>query len=197
MRDQETGAHVRRIGLYASKMATAIGWDKQLIDDIRIAAPMHDIGKIGIPDAILLKPGKLDSAEYEIMKTHSKIGADMLSNTDIPMMMMASEIALSHHERWDGTGYPHQLAGTDIPESARITSLCDVYDALSHERIYKRAFSESETIEIMTEQSGKSFDPELFEVFMQLLPEFREIRLKYQDPEPDNSVQALSQRAFG
>jgi len=184
-RDQETGAHVRRIGLYAAEMGSALGWEPSRIDDIRIAAPMHDIGKIGIPDSILLKPGRLDPEEFAIMQRHAQIGADMLDGTDIPMLEMACEIALYHHERWDGTGYPHGLAGTAIPENARITSICDVYDALSNKRVYKPAFSDEDTQRMLREQSGKHFDPDLLEVFFSILPAITAIAHEVREEEDD------------
>jgi len=181
-RDHETASHVRRIGLYAEVMAKSLDWNSSETADIRIAAPMHDIGKIGIPDRILLKPGKLDEQEFEIMKTHAAIGADMLSGTDIPLLKMASDIALCHHERWDGTGYPRGLAGKDIPESARIVTIVDVYDALVHKRVYKEASSEQSALKLMSQMVGKHFDPELFKVFLANLPTLNSIRMKHVEP---------------
>jgi len=163
-------------------MAEALGWDVAARADIRIAAPMHDIGKIGIPDRILLKPGKLTEEEFEEMKQHSAIGADMLSGTDIPLLEMASEIAMCHHEKWDGTGYPTGLSGKDIPESARITTIVDVYDALVHKRVYKEACTEGSALEVMQQMVGKHFDPELYEVFVTNLAKMREIKENYSDP---------------
>ncbi len=175
-RDEETGAHVRRIGLYAAAMAKALSWPAEKIDDIRMAAPMHDIGKIGIPDRILLKKGKLTDAEFSIMKRHTQIGAKMLENSHIPALDMAAEIALCHHEKWDGSGYPSELAGEDIPLTARITTIVDIYDALVHERVYKKAMSEKDAISLMQSMAGAHLDPTLFELFMELLPVMRRIR---------------------
>jgi HD-GYP domain-containing protein (c-di-GMP phosphodiesterase class II) len=175
-RDEETGAHVRRIGLYAAAMAKALNWPTQQIDDIRIAAPMHDLGKIGIPDKILLKKGKLTDAEFSIMKRHTEIGAKMLQDANIPALDMAAEIALCHHEKWDGSGYPRELAGEDIPITARITSIVDIYDALVHERVYKKAMCEKDAITLMSSMAGSHLDPELFAVFLELLPVMRRIR---------------------
>ncbi|WP_020559253.1 HD-GYP domain-containing protein [Thiofilum flexile] len=180
-RDEETGAHVRRIGLYAAAMAKALNWSQERIDDIRVAAPMHDIGKIGVPDRILLKAGKLTEAEFSIMKRHTEIGAKMLEHSHIPTLDMAADIALCHHERWDGSGYPMGLAGEDIPITARITTIVDVYDALVHERVYKLALSEEETIALMLEQRGKHFDPYLLDIFLGLLPVMRRIRYQVQE----------------
>ena len=183
-RDHETAEHVRRIGLYAEVIAQALDWDETATADIRIAAPMHDIGKIGIPDRVLLKPGKLTEAEFEEMKKHAAIGADMLSGTNIPLLKMASEIALCHHEKWDGTGYPAGLSGKDIPESARITTIVDVYDALVHKRVYKEASSESSALKIMQAMVGKHFDPDLYEVFLENLAKLREIKDAHVEPAP-------------
>ncbi len=186
-RDHETASHVRRIGLYAEVMAKALGWDEASTADIRIAAPMHDIGKIGIPDRVLLKPGKLTAEEFEEMKLHSAIGADMLSGTNIPLLKTASEIALGHHEKWDGTGYPAGLSGKDIPESARITTIVDVYDALVHKRVYKEASSENSALKVMQSMVGKHFDPDLFSVFLKNLPEIRKIKDTYVEPATNKS----------
>lgn len=175
-RDEETGAHVKRIGLYAAAMAKALNWPGQQVDDIRIAAPMHDIGKIGVPDKILLKKGKLTDTEFAIMKRHTEIGARMLENSNIPVLNMAAEIALCHHEKWDGNGYPRGLSGTDIPLPARITSIVDIYDALVHERVYKKAMSEKEALALMQSMTHSHLDPELFQLFLELLPVMRRIR---------------------
>jgi HD-GYP domain-containing protein (c-di-GMP phosphodiesterase class II) len=157
-------------------MGKALGWDTQQIDDIRIAAPMHDIGKIGIPDRILLKKGKLTEVEFDIMKRHTEIGAKMLHDSNIPVLDMAAQIAFCHHEKWDGSGYPRGLVGEDIPESARITAIVDIYDALVHERVYKKAMSEQEALDLMASMTNSHLDPDLFRVFLGLLPVMRRIR---------------------
>lgn len=180
-RDEETGAHIRRIGMYSALMAENLGWSPNAVEQIRQAAPMHDIGKIGIPDHILQKPGRLEDHERDVMNTHARLGATMLSDTGIDMMDMASDIACYHHERWDGSGYPEGLAGEDIPECARITTIVDVYDALVHARVYKPAYEEDRALEIMASMSGSHLDPNLFELFLKLLPEIRRIRLQVQD----------------
>ena len=187
-RDHETAEHVRRIGLYAEVMAQALDWDETSTADIRIAAPMHDIGKIGIPDRVLLKPGKLTEEEFEEMKQHSAIGADMLSGTNIPLLKMASEIAMFHHEKWDGTGYPSGLSGKEIPASARITMIVDVYDALVHKRVYKEASSEDSALHVMQQMVGEYFDPDLYEVFLENLPKMREIKDTYEEPASIQSI---------
>lgn len=182
-RDHETAAHVRRIGLYAEVMANALNWDESRAADIRIAAPMHDIGKIGIPDSVLLKPGKLTDDEFSIMKKHAEIGADMLNGTSIPLLKMAAEIALCHHERWDGTGYPRGLKEKEIPASARITTIVDVYDALVHRRVYKEASSEQTALKIMSQMVGKHFDPDLYQVFIANLPKMQTIKETHSEPQ--------------
>ncbi len=180
-RDEETGAHIRRIGLYSAEMAKELGWPQLLIDDIKLAAPMHDIGKIGIPDNILQKPGRLTEAEFEIMKGHASIGGDMLAGSDIPMLNLASVIANGHHEKWDGTGYPNGLKAEEIPEAARIVAIVDVYDALVHKRVYKDAFPEAEALAIMDEMAINHLDPNLYRLFISIIDKIREIKDQNQD----------------
>jgi putative two-component system response regulator len=180
-RDDETGDHIRRIGLYSSLMARNLGWDDQAVDDIRLAAPMHDIGKVGIPDSILKKPGTLTPEEFEIMKTHTKIGAKILGGSDAPMIRMAAEIARSHHEKWDGSGYPRALPEDAIPESGRIVAVADVYDALVCDRVYRPAMSEAAATAVMRDGKGKHFDPRILEAFFDLLAEIRRIRGQVKD----------------
>ncbi|MEZ5449160.1 MAG: HD domain-containing protein [Thiolinea sp.] len=191
-RDEETGAHVRRIGLYASVLAKALGWKQTEVDNIRVAAPMHDIGKIGIPDSILRKAGSLNDEEFNLMKQHTVIGFSMLSGTKIPILDMAAEIAHCHHERWDGTGYPQGLQGEDIPLSARITTVVDIYDALVHERVYKKAMPETEALLLMQEMSGHHLDPRLFKIFLYLLPVMQRIRSEVSE---DADTSAMAQQA--
>lgn len=175
-RDDETGSHARRIGLYAATLAKDAGWEPEAVENIRLAAPMHDLGKIGIPDSVLQKPGPLTQEEFALMRKHSEIGARILGDSDVAALKMAAQIALSHHEKWDGSGYPRGLAGTDIPESARIVAIVDAYDALVHDRVYRPAFSEEEAVSILTDGRGSHFDPQLLDRFMNLLPEMRRIR---------------------
>ena len=174
-RDEETGMHIRRTGLLSEALARAFGWSRADAEVIRLAAPMHDVGKIGIPDAILQKPGKLTAAEFEIMKTHTTIGATMLAGSHSTMLLMAHDIALSHHERWDGTGYPHGLAGQAIPEPARILSIVDVYDAVSHDRVYRPAFPEDEVLTMMQRGAGTQFDAMLLATFLSHFEDMRRI----------------------
>lgn len=175
-RDEETGTHVRRIGLYAATIGRALNWDESRVDDIRVAAPMHDLGKIAIPDRILLKAGALNDDEFAVMKTHTTVGAKMLEGSGIPVLDMAAKIARHHHERWDGTGYPDGLSGRDIPIEARVTAVVDVYDALVHKRVYKSAMKEDEALAIMKDMAGKHLDPEILQIFLYLLPAMRRIR---------------------
>jgi putative two-component system response regulator len=174
-RDGETGTHIRRMGAYSAVLAEALGWGQQAVDMIRIAAPMHDVGKIGVSDAILLKPGKLTEEELEKVKEHSAIGAGILDGSHIPLLKMAADIARYHHEKWDGSGYLQGLRGEDIPEAARIVAVADVYDALSNDRIYRKALPEEEVLAIMREGRGTHFDPRIYDCFLELLPFFRQI----------------------
>ena len=184
-RDEETGAHIRRTGLYSAIMAKALGWPRDRVQQISMAAPMHDIGKIGIPDAILQKPGPLTPQEFEIMKLHASIGASTLRGSISPMLQMAEEIAACHHERWDGTGYPKGLAQHDIPESARIIAIVDVYDALTRARVYRPAMTEEEALAILRDGRGCHFDPQLLDLFLELLPEMRWVASENPDQQID------------
>lgn len=170
-RHAETGSHVRRIGIMSAYMAEKLGWSMDKVDLIRTAAPLHDVGKIGISDAILLKPGLLTPDERLIIQQHSTIGANILSNSRHPVIRMAETIALSHHEYWDGTGYPHKLKGDAIPLEAQITGLSDVYDSLRSDRVYRRRLSIEATTEIIRQGSGRKFNPELAALFLEALPD--------------------------
>lgn len=174
-RDEETGGHVRRIGLFSAHLAEAAGWTQEQVEDIRLAAPMHDIGKIGVPDAILLKKGPLTTEEFEVIKSHTVIGGQILGDSEYPMLQMAHEIALYHHERWEGSGYPENLSGEGIPAAARIVALVDVYDALSQDRVYRKASPEQEVLENMKQSRGNHFDPQFYDLFIQSIPDFKRI----------------------
>lgn len=165
-RDEETGMHIKRTGLFSEALALAAGWSASEAEILRLAAPMHDVGKIGIPDAILRKPDKLTPEEFEVMKKHTLIGAKMLEGSHSAILAMAREIAMNHHERWDGTGYPRGLAGEAIPEVARIVSIVDVYDALSHDRVYHKAMAEEDVLNMMKNGAGTQFDPGLTALFL-------------------------------
>lgn len=180
-KDNETGNHILRMSHFAQMLASAAGLSRELADNILLAAPMHDIGKIGIPDNILLKPGKLDPDEWEIMKTHVNIGADLLDGTNIPLLMMARNIALSHHEKWDGTGYPKGLSGENIPIEGRICAICDVFDALTSQRPYKQAWPVEEAVAFLRHQKGKHFEPELVELFEHILDDVLSYRSAHMD----------------
>jgi putative two-component system response regulator len=175
-RDDETGSHVKRIGLYASLMARALGWGPQAVNDIRLAAPMHDVGKIGIPDRILHKAGKLTRQEFEIMKTHAEIGARILDGSEVAMLQMAAEIAWTHHEKWNGAGYPRGLAGEAIPESGRIVAIADFYDALVNDRVYRPALPEEIILSMMDGGKSIHFDARILDCFFSLHREIRAIR---------------------
>jgi putative two-component system response regulator len=178
-KDEETGAHVQRIGHYSEKLADALGLDAQFRDEILHASPMHDVGKIGIPDAILLKPGGLTPPEWEMMKTHTSIGASVLSTGASPYLVMGAQIARSHHERWDGTGYPDCLRGEQIPLPARIACVCDIYDALRSKRSYKPALTHERAVEIITVGDGRTspthFDPDVLAAFQRITSTFEDI----------------------
>ncbi|MDR5900360.1 response regulator [Halomonas vilamensis] len=180
-RDEETGEHILRMSQCCALIARELGWDEAQCELMLLASPMHDIGKIGIPDRILLKPGKFEPEEWEIMKTHVTIGARMLEGDDSDLMRLAQDIALTHHEKWDGTGYPHGTAGEAIPLSGRIAAISDVFDALTSPRPYKRAWSVDEALTLIKENRGKHFDPTVVEAFFNVLPDILEVREHYRD----------------
>lgn len=180
-KDNETGNHILRMSHFAHMLAKAAGLSHEQAENILLAAPMHDIGKIGIPDHILLKPGKLNPDEWEIMKTHVNIGADLLDGTDIPLLVMARNIALSHHEKWDGSGYPQGLKGKAIPIEGRICAICDVFDALTSERPYKKAWPVEEAVAFLRQQKGQHFDPTLVELFESILDDILTYRAAHLD----------------
>lgn len=166
-KDAETGFHISRIGRYAMVLADPLGVPASSWDAYRDAASLHDIGKIGIPDAVLLKPGKLDPVEWEIMKTHTTIGARILEDLAQPLFKLSAASALTHHERWDGSGYPQGLSGSQIPLIGRIVAVCDVFDALLSDRPYKKAWSLNDTLDFIAQGRGTHFDPEVVDAFIQ------------------------------
>lgn len=202
-RDNETGNHVLRVGYYAGVIAKQLGWSGRDVEMIQQAAQLHDVGKIGVPDNILFKPGKLDQGEYDLMKnhcslgkniispfasvesdvlrSHTRLGENILHVTNSPLMMMAARIAQTHHEHWDGSGYPLGLAGTDIPIEGRVTAVADVFDALSSKRPYKEPFSRKKCFSIMTDLRGAQFDPEILDAFFDCSKTIVEIQLAFMD----------------
>jgi putative two-component system response regulator len=168
-RDDETGQHTQRVGMLASMLAQAIDRPAEEIDLLRLAAPLHDVGKIGIPDLILLKPGKLSIDEFTVMKSHTLIGGQILAGSRFSILQIAQQIALSHHERWDGMGYPHGLSGERIPLAARITAIADVFDALTHARPYKAAWTLDRALEMIKQERDRHFDPALASAFLSIV----------------------------
>ncbi len=190
-RDNETGLHILRMSKISAALARRKGWSDETCELILNASPMHDIGKIGVPDAILLKPGKLDAHEWEIMKNHAAIGAEILSGHDSELMHMARDIAIGHHEKWDGSGYPHGLAGEAIPLAARIVAVADVFDALTSVRPYKKAWSHEAAVAELKRVAGTHLDPELVELFNDILPEVIAIKERHAEPDGISHLQAL------
>ncbi len=183
-RDNETGLHTVRMSHYAAVVARSLGWSEDASELLLHASPMHDIGKIGIPDAILLKQDRLTPEEWAVMQTHVQIGAAILDDGDSPLLQLAAEIALHHHEKWNGSGYPFGLQGRAIPQSARIVAVVDVFDALSSERPYKAAWPLEDALRELQNAAGSHFDPEVVAHFMRCLPEILEIRAQHQEPAP-------------
>ncbi len=180
-RSKETGNHVKRVAEYSLLLATLAGLNSEQRHLIKMASPMHDIGKVAIPDSILLKPGKLDPDEWVIMKTHASIGHELLKNSDRPILKAAAIVAGEHHEKWDGSGYPNGTSGENIHIFGRITALADVYDALASDRVYKKAWPLNDVIQLIKDERGKHFDPKLVDLFVANLDKFNKIRLAYVD----------------
>lgn len=178
-KDNETGLHILRMSHYSQIIALAAGLSPAFAEELLHAAPMHDIGKIGIADHILLKPGKLTADEYREMQRHPLIGAEIIGDCDSSLLQMAKTVALYHHEKWDGSGYPHGLKGEDIPLEARIVALCDVFDALTSTRPYKSAWSVEDTLAHLQAQKGRHFDPKLVDLLEQELPKILDIRARW------------------
>ncbi|WP_285163284.1 response regulator [Shewanella goraebulensis] len=180
-KDNETGLHVIRMSHYARLLAIAAGHSSRFCELLYNAAPMHDIGKIGTPDAILRKPGKLDADEWKEMQAHAAIGAEIIGEHDDPLLQMAKRIALSHHEKWDGSGYPNGLSGEEIPIEGRIIAIADVFDALTSARPYKKAWTVEDTMGLIEKESGKHFDPELVEKFKSVLDDVKTIKAQHEE----------------
>jgi putative two-component system response regulator len=182
-RDNETGLHIIRMSKYSQLLGQARGLTRSESEMLLNASPMHDIGKIGIPDRILLKPGKLDPQEWETMMSHTTIGGEILSGHHSELLETARTIALAHHEKWDGSGYPNRLRGDAIPLAARIVALSDVFDALTSERPYKRAWTVEQAVDYITEHSGRHFDPDLVGTFRAEMPQLLAIKRMYPEPQ--------------
>jgi putative two-component system response regulator len=180
-KDKETGAHIKRMSLYSAAVTRRMGLTESTIETILYAAPMHDLGKIGIPDLILMKPAKLDPVEWEIMKQHTVIGAKILQGSDAEFIRLGETIALSHHEKWDGSGYPNSLKGIEIPITGRITAIADVFDALTSKRPYKEPFSVEKSLAIIREGRGSHFDPDVADAFFAIQDEILTIKKQYDD----------------
>jgi len=183
-KDEETAAHIRRMSLYCSLLAERLGEDGSRCEEIRLASQMHDVGKIGIPDSILAKPTPLSADEWRIMKQHSAIGHRILSNSTSEVLNLAATIALAHHERMDGTGYPQGLVEDEIPFEGKIAAVADVFDALTTNRVYRRAFPLGQALEIMREGRGDHFDPKILDLFFDAMDRVLGIRELHEDPQP-------------
>ena len=179
--DSDTGDHIWRMAAYAGALARGCGWNADSSARLELAAPMHDTGKLGIPQAILRKRGPLSAEEWTVMKTHSKIGYDILNKSDAPVFQLAAEISLRHHEKWDGSGYPDGLMGAAIPQSARIVALADVFDALSMKRPYKEPWAIGQIIDYIHAGAGAHFDPELVIIFTGILPQILAIQNQWME----------------
>jgi len=178
-KDNETGLHVVRMSYYSKLIAQTAGFSDEHAELLLNAAPMHDIGKIGIPDKILCKPGKLDDDEWDVMKQHTSIGAEILGDQPSELLQLAKEIALSHHEKWNGKGYPEGLAGEAILIESRIVAIADVFDALTNERPYKKAWSVEDAVALIERESGEHFDPMLVNAFLKSMPEIMDVKVTY------------------
>jgi len=175
-KDEDTGDHIFRMSRYSALIAEKLGLSDKEVQNIRYASPMHDIGKIGIPDSILMKPGKLTDEEFDQMKTHTTIGATILADSKAEILQLAQQIAISHHEKWNGRGYPQGLAGDTIPLAARIVGLTDVFDALTSKRPYKDPFPVEVALDIIKKERGQHFDPDIVDVFFENIDEILKIK---------------------
>jgi putative two-component system response regulator len=176
MRDDDTGAHIVRMGYLAEALAQEIGLPRQEAAMLRRAAPLHDVGKIGIPDRVLKKAGPLTGDEREVMKRHPELGAGIFGGSRVPLLQMAAEVALTHHERWDGTGYPNGLAGEQIPVHGRVAAVADFFDALTMDRCYRDAYDDDTALAMLREQRGTAFDPDLVDAFVDAAPRMVALR---------------------
>jgi len=180
-RSKETGNHVKRVAEYSKILALHYGLSQEQAEMLKQASPMHDIGKVAIPDAILNKPGRFDEDERKIMDTHASLGYEMLKSSKRPLLKLAATVAYEHHEKWDGSGYPQGLKGEEIDINGRITALADVFDALGSDRVYKKAWNDEKIFNLLKEERGKQFDPKLIDIFFANLPKFLKIRDTFRD----------------
>jgi len=180
-RSKETGNHIKRVAAYSKVLALKYGLSQKDAELLFIASPMHDIGKLSIPDAILQKPGSLDATESEIMQQHCQVGYDLLQNSNKPILKASAIVAYEHHEKWDGTGYPRKLKGEEIHIFARITTIADVFDALGSDRCYKKAWEDEKIFQLFKDLKGKLFDPALVEIFFESIDDLMRIRESYRD----------------
>ena len=184
-RDKETANHITRVSHYSGILAEVLGWEEERVRLLMLSSPMHDVGKLGIPDAILHKPGRLEPEERKLMETHTIIGANIMAKANNEIMHWSREVALGHHEKWNGKGYPKGLSNKAIPVESRIVALADVYDALSSRRCYKEAFPHEKAMAILKEETGEHFDPEVMEAFQTGLDRIIDVRDRYADKEED------------
>jgi putative two-component system response regulator len=191
-KDNETGNHIHRMSRYCAKVAEKLNFSKEEVEHIRFATPMHDVGKIGIPDRIILKNGRLTRKEFEIVKKHTIIGAEILQNSKARILKLARDIALYHHEKWDGTGYPEGLKGEAIPVHARIVALCDIFDALTSKRPYKSSYPVDVSCEIIKKGKGTHFDPALTDIFLSSIDELVSIKNEIDLPSREIPIAAYT-----
>jgi putative two-component system response regulator len=180
-RDEETGHHLQRMSSYCEILACELGLSERHREVVRLASQLHDVGKVAIPDSILRKPGKLTPQEFEVIQTHAEIGHQMLTGSSSEVVQTGAQIALTHHERWDGGGYPRELSGEDIPTEGRIAAIADVFDALTSDRVYRPAFPASLALRALEAERGTHFDPQMLDAFMHALPEVEAVRRTYGD----------------
>jgi putative two-component system response regulator len=192
-RDGDTGDHVLRVGYASYLLAKSAGFAEEDAETLMYASPLHDLGKIGIPDSILLKPGKLSDEEQHVMKKHTRIGASILKHSQSSVMKMAKIVALSHHEKWDGSGFPEGVSGKAIPIEGRIVAICDVFDALISSRPYKKSWSDTEAIDFLRQNAGKHFDPMLVELFIQNIPKIKAFSYRLEDHESATGLHPIIQ----
>jgi response regulator RpfG family c-di-GMP phosphodiesterase len=180
-RSKETGNHVKRVAEYSKLLALKLGIDEQTAEMLKLASPMHDIGKVGIPDNILNKPGKLTFEEFEIMKTHAQLGYEMLKHSSKPILQAAAIVSREHHEKYNGKGYPKGLSGENIHIFARITAVADVFDALGSDRVYKKAWEDDKIFELFNNERAEHFDPKIINIFFENIEEIKQIREQFKD----------------